>query len=77
MDSDLPVRLLSVCKEAGRPLPTFSEDPVLDLMVTEAVVLKHGRRQSELAKEAEKKRERDAWKKGAPGSGKAGRKRTG
>lgn len=46
-------------KEAGRPWPQLSEDPVIDYMVMEAVAL----RVREEDEEAEKKRKRDEWKK--------------
>jgi phage/plasmid-associated DNA primase len=29
-----------VLKEAGRPIPRFSEDDVLDYMITEAILIK-------------------------------------
>ena len=32
--------MISVCKKAGRPLPAFSSDDVIDYMVTEAIVVK-------------------------------------
>jgi hypothetical protein len=48
-----------VHRDAGRPWPTISDDPVIDYMVMEAVAL----RVREEDRAAEKKRERDEWKK--------------
>lgn len=48
-----------VYKEAGRPWPTISEDPVLDYMVMEAVALKVRKED----REAEKERRREDFKK--------------
>ncbi len=63
MASSLPTRLYWVCKEAGRPLPAFSEDDVLDFQVTEAVILKSMEEQAKQKKEAE----RASWRKGHKG----------
>lgn len=48
-----------VHRDAGRPWPTLSDDPVIDYMLMEAVALKV--REEDAA--AEKKRQRDEWKK--------------
>ena len=48
-----------VCREAGRPWPVISDDPVIDYMVMEAVMLKV-RTQDQ---EAQKAQDREAWKK--------------
>lgn len=48
-----------VHKEAGRPWPTLSPDPVLDYMVMEAVYLRVKKREQEERKAAE----REQWKK--------------
>lgn len=48
-----------VCREAGRPWPVLSDDPVIDYMVMEAVMLKV-RKQDD---EARKANERNDWKK--------------
>ena len=47
-----------VHKEAGRPWPQISDDPILDYMIMEAVALKV--REEDM--EEEKKRKRDEWK---------------
>ena len=58
MESDSGPRIWQVCKEAGRPVPRFSEDDVIDYMVLEAVALKVMKQREE----AEKKREKSDWK---------------
>lgn len=58
MGSSLSTRLYRVTKAAGRPLPSFSDDDVLDYMVTEAIVL----RGVQEDKEAQKQEERRRWK---------------
>jgi hypothetical protein len=57
--------LVQVCKGLGRPLPRFSEDDVLDYMISESLACKLW----EAEEKAAKKRERDAWKKRPLGSG--------
>lgn len=48
-----------ICKEAGRPWPVLSEDPVIDYMIMEAVALRvHAQDEAE-----RKDRERKEWKK--------------
>lgn len=47
-----------MCKEAGRPFPTVSEDDYIDYLVTEAVTFKLLKEQ----REAEKKAQVDDWK---------------
>ncbi len=58
-------------EKSGRPLPQFSEDDVIDFMVTEAVVYRAAADQAKADKEAERK----AWRKGHKGlaAGKGGR----
>ncbi len=58
MASDLGPRLWRVSKEAGRPVPRFSEDDVIDYMVLEAVALKVWKQEEE----ASKKKEKSDWK---------------
>lgn len=65
MASTSAVRLVRVCKTAGRPLPRFSDDDVIDYMVAEAIVM----REWESVKAEQKKRERDDWKKRGMGNG--------
>lgn len=36
------MRLWLTCREAGKPLPRFSDDDVLDYLVTEAIRIKAG-----------------------------------
>ena len=48
-----------VHKEAGRPWPVLSEDPVVDYMVMEAVAI----RVREEDRAAEKQRQIEEWKK--------------
>lgn len=48
-----------ICKEAGRPWPVLSEDPVIDYMIMEAVALRvHAEDEKE-----RKDKERKDWKK--------------
>jgi hypothetical protein len=48
-----------ICKEASRPWPVLSEDPVIDYMIMEAVALRvHAEDEKE-----RKNRERQEWKK--------------
>lgn len=49
-------------KEAGRPLPEFSEDDVVDYLVCEAVTLKAQQELEAQRKEAEKEREREQFR---------------
>lgn len=58
MDSDSALRIWQVSREAGRPLPQFSEDDVIDFMVTEAVL----QRARAASKDAETKQKQRAWK---------------
>lgn len=53
------MRLWRVCKEANRPFPSVSPDDVIDYMVMEALAVKDQEEQQE----AQKKAERDAWRK--------------
>lgn len=52
------MRLLRVSRRAGRPLPKFSDDDVLDFMVAEAIVIKDAQEEKKERKEAE----RAEWK---------------
>lgn len=54
-------------ERAGRPLPTFSEDEVVDYFVAEAVVLKAAAQEAE----EQKQREREEWRKGHRALGKS------
>lgn len=65
MTSSLALRLLSVSRASGKPLPRFSEDDVIDFQVTEAIV----NRAADEAASAEKKRKREDWKHAPVGSG--------
>ena len=56
--SSLSTRLFRTLKEAGRTLPEFSDDDVLDYMVVEAVVMKAREEEAE----EKKKAERRAWR---------------
>jgi hypothetical protein len=58
VESDSAQRIWRVCKEAGREVPKFSEDDVIDYMVLEAVALKVWKQQEE----ASKKKEKSDWK---------------
>lgn len=60
--SSLPTRLASVCKEAGRPLPTFSDDDVVDFCVAEAVTIKYVEEREKAQKEHAAKQEREEFK---------------
>lgn len=50
---------MRVFKEAGRPLPPLSDDPVIDYMVVEALVIKADRERRDAEKDAQRKQ----WKK--------------
>lgn len=63
MASESSTRLWRVCKAAGRPWPTLSEDPVVDFMVMEAVYLKVQKEDDEAIKDAKRKN----WKKDTTG----------
>lgn len=54
------MRLWQTYREAGRPIPTFSDDDVLDYMVVEALMVKMA---DEKRKEQDKQK-RDQWRKG-------------
>lgn len=58
MESTASTRFWRVHRAAGRPIPTLSDDPVIDFMVLEAIHLKV---QAE-AQEAEKVKEIKDWK---------------
>ncbi len=64
MDSPIATRIWRVCKEAGRPWPVISEDSVIDYAIMEAVYIKV---QTE-EREAEKKAQREEWKRRPVGS---------
>lgn len=67
--SDLALRVYAGSKESGKPMPRFSDDDVIDFMVTEAVILRSLEHQEEMREAAEKKQRMAEWKRGAPGSG--------
>lgn len=52
-----------MCKEAGRPWPTLSSDDVVDYQIMESVALKVAKEDAD----AQKKREREEWKKDTEG----------
>ena len=54
--------MAAVYKRAGRPLPRFSDDDVLDYMVTEAVVAKSVKEQNEQIREREANQKKETWK---------------
>jgi hypothetical protein len=53
--SSVSERLWVVCKEANRPFPQLSEDPVVDFCIMEAIAMK-------VAKQTDEKREADERK---------------
>lgn len=53
------VRLWTTYKEAGRPVPKFSDDDYIDFCITEALYLRYVKEENKRRKEDEKKR----WKK--------------
>lgn len=59
MASTHSTRFWRVHKEAGRPIPLFSDDDVLDYMVLEAIALKVKHEDAQVDKKVEKKQ----WKK--------------
>jgi hypothetical protein len=67
--SNLAIRIARVSKEAGRPLPRFSDDDVIDYQVAEAVTMRRLQSDAEIQREAAEKRKLDEWRKGKPGSG--------
>ena len=58
------MRLMRVAKEAGRNPPAFSDDEVVDYLVTEAVMIAARTDENTIREEAEKKAKREKWKKG-------------
>lgn len=56
-----------MCRAAGRPFPTLSDDPVIDYLVMEAVALKVTKEDAEAEKEAEKRSKHEQFKKGKVG----------
>lgn len=60
--SSLSTRLVETYKAAGRPLPKFSKDDVLDYLVMEAVVAKHAKDQNNARERAEYERKRQEFK---------------
>lgn len=63
MTSSLPSRLSWVASEAGRPLPDFCEDDVMNFLVTEAVVEKAAIERAEAQDQARKQAKRNTWRK--------------
>ena len=55
MASTASSRLWRVYKEAGRPIPAFSDDDVIDYMVTEAICIKVANEDKQAEKEAKLK----------------------
>jgi hypothetical protein len=55
-----------VTKEANRSLPEFTDDDVLDYMITEAIIMKANEDRKEAQAEAEREQWRKAHKKNAP-----------
>jgi hypothetical protein len=62
--SSLPRRLFETCKAAGRPLPRFSDDDVLDYIVAEAVVAKSGVEMQKESEQQQKQKEAAEWRRG-------------
>ena len=52
--------MMRLAEKTGRGLPEFSDDPVTDYLVAEAVMVKA----SEQEKEAQKKQKREEWRQG-------------
>lgn len=48
---------------AGREIPPFGDDDVIDFLVTEAVASKVAKQDQEAQKDAQKEAEKEAWKK--------------
>lgn len=63
--STAAMRVYSVSRDAGRPMPEFSHDDMLNFMVTEAVVARAREEAEELEEKADKQREVDAWRRNA------------
>jgi hypothetical protein len=51
-----------VCQASGKPLPMFSEDDVMDFMVTEAITIRALEEQRDAQEKADAEREKRAWK---------------
>lgn len=62
VSSPASTRIFRTLKEAGRPMPEFSEDPVVDFAVLEAVVTKAVLEDREATKENEAAKEREAFR---------------
>lgn len=58
MDSPTSTRVWRVFRQAGRAIPEFSDDPVTDYLVVEAIALKISKEDADARKNAE----REAWK---------------
>lgn len=54
-----------MCKAAGKPFPDFTDDDVLNYLITEAVYIKAQHEEDEARKESEKHAERERRKKEA------------
>ena len=55
------MRLWMTSRDSNKPMPRFSDDDVIDFLVTEAIT----RRAAAAAEKDRAKQERDQWKKGA------------
>jgi hypothetical protein len=53
--STAATRLLTTCKEAGQPLPTFSDDDFIHYCVTEALVFKWRKEEAKARADQERK----------------------
>jgi hypothetical protein len=51
-----------VLKAAGKPFPDFTEDEVLNYLITEAVFIKASAEEKAAQKEAEEEAKREQWK---------------
>lgn len=50
-------------RAAGRPWPKLSDDPVIDYMIMEAVLVKVKKEDAKLQKEAEREAVKNKWQK--------------
>jgi hypothetical protein len=61
--SPTSTRIWRTLKAAGKPFPDFTDDDVLNYLITEAVFIKATEEEAVARKQAEKEREREDWKK--------------
>jgi hypothetical protein len=64
---DFSTRLWLTSREAGHPIPRFSDDDVLNFLVTEAIRVKVGEEMKRQRKQLENQQERESFRKSHKG----------